>query len=327
MNSINPGRLAIIMATLCMLLTSGTAFAKRYYRFEDARGKIRVLDYLPAEAAQNEYEIVDEKGAVIQKVGRAMTVEEIVAEQQKQKELEEKSRIAQEKRRRDALLLRQFYSIDDILRAQDSQLNAIDINIAIQKSKNLLLKAQLFEMQERAAELERSGKPLPASLTNPIAASQAQIVDNLEIVGTFRDEKRMVQEQFKSDLVRFKELKAKQLVNRNLANLSRNFAKQIYTCSGQVECNKAWQLSQLFAHEHATGKLEIITDTLILSSKPRQDKDISLSLARIPEKEDRMQIVLEVDCFDSTEGNAFCESQAVEEVKQEFVPYLSSKLD
>ncbi len=327
MNLLNPGRLAILLATLCMLLASGSALAKRYYRFEDAQGKIRVLDYLPAEAAQNEYEIVDEKGALIQKVGRAMTVEEILAEQEKQKELKEKSRIAQEKRRRDSLLLRQFYSIDDILRAQDSQLNAININIAIQKSKNLLLKAQLFEMQERAAELERSGKPLPANLTKSIADSQKQIVDNLEIVGAFRDEKRVVQEQFKSDLIRFKELKAKQLVNRNLTNLNRQFAKQIYTCNGQIECNKAWQLSQLFAHEHATGKLEIITDTLILSSKPRQENDISLSLARIPEKEDRMQIVLEVDCFDSDQGNALCESLTVEEMKQEFVPYLSSKLD
>ena len=318
---------ALLVFALCALLVTPSD-AAQFYRFKDKNGITVVRDYLPPEVAQKGYEIVDERGTVVETVAPRLTMQQLQEERERERQLELEQRKRIDEKKRDALLLRQFSTVDQIIRNQNSQLAGIDINIGIQRGRNNLLKVQLKELQRRAADYERRSQPIPETLATNMARTDDQIQGNLGTIAQYESEKQTVRDQYQKDIVRFKELKAQELVRRTelgFGNTGANLS-QIFSCNSAAECDKAWQLAQLFAHENASGRLEVVTDTLILSSKPINTSDIGLSLARIPSKNNSMRIVLEIDCVNSEDGEVFCEGDKVGAVRDAFIPYIESKL-
>lgn len=298
--------------------------AKNFYRFKDSNGRLVVKDYLPNSALKSGYDIINENGRLIERVAPALTPEQQKIRRQEQEKLEEQKELEKQARRRDQLLLRQYRTTEDIKRTEKNQLAPLEINISILSGHNKSLKQKLTELQSSAADYERKGKTVPQAILKQITATKEQIEENDESVLGYQEQAEGIKQQFKSDLVRFKELKAKSAV-QGYGRRSEQATTTQVLCDSAKACARSWKLAQIFAHENASNKLEIVTDSLIISSKPKTDEQLGLSITRIPAEENSMQIVFEVQCFDSEAGQAFCNSKKVTQLKEKFVQYISKQ--
>lgn len=310
---------------LSLLLVSQAAFSKNFYRYKDSNGRLIVKDYLPTEAVTQGYEIINEEGRVLERVPAALTKEEKEAERIKQEQLEALEKKQMEERRRDILLMRQYKTIEDIQRTENNQTAALRANIELLNGHNANLTEKIEELQSRAANFERQGKAVPTNILKEIETTRSQVQTNEASIARYEDKIKSIKEQFQDDLIRFKELQALRLIERNRSNANSTSNSSIYSCPDKPACDKAWKFAQIFAHENASNKLEIVTDTLIVTGKAQSDNQISLSITRIPGEADSMQIVMEVGCHTSEEGTKLCSSQEVINLKNQFVDYLTER--
>jgi len=314
-----------LLLFLSLLLVSQVALGKNFYRYKDSNGRLIVKDYLPAEAVTVGYEVINEEGRVLEEVPPALTSEEEEAERIKQQQLEALQKKQKEERRRDILLMRQYKTIEDIQRTEKNQTAALRANIDLLDGHNANLSKKLEELQTRAANFERQGKSVPHNTLQEIDATKSQIASNNSSIIRYEDKIKSIEQQFQSDLVRFKELQAQRLIELNRGNGDIASNSSVYSCSDTGSCDKAWKFAQIFAHENASNKLEIVTDTLIVTGKAQTDNQVSLSITRIPSQDESMQIVMEVSCYNSEAGTKLCSSQEVINLKNEFIDYLTER--
>ncbi len=298
------------------------------YRYVDETGAVVVKDYLPPEVVPRGYTITNQSGQVIQVVPPVLSKAEQAEEKKRKALAEAEERARRDAIRRDADLIRNFGSVEDIMRARDTQLSALDVQISIRNGQTKQLTGQLEEMQSHAADYERRGETVPSQLLKDIQESQRQLDDNKRFVSLQDAEKLKVAERFKSDIVRFKELQAQRLLRKREEHGTEGSdgMAAVALCSTADQCRKAWQLAQIYARDNGTRSLEIVTDTLILTGKPVSDKDISIALSRVPDKAQGAQLVLEVSCMNNDAGTALCGSEKVRAISSGFESYLSSRL-
>lgn len=312
-----------ITLLLLLIFAVFSATAKNYYRYTDSNGRLVVKDYLPNSAIKSGYDVINESGRLIESVPAMMTAEEKQQEKVRQQQVAEQQAKDRAARKHDRLLMQQYRTIDDIKRTEETQTASLEINISILTSHNNTLNDKLTKLQSSAANFERKGTAVPKSILDQIEATKAQISENNESITRYTNQVTTISEQFKSDLVRFKELKTMRIVEQYTRDQQSLPTTTRVLCDNNKSCNKSWKLAQIFAHENASNKLEIVTDSLIISSKPKADDQLGLSITRIPAEEESMQIVLEVQCFDSETGQKLCKGDNIIQLKQDFIQYIS----
>lgn len=316
---------SLIIATL--LLFSSPANAKNYYRYTDDSGNLVIKDYLPNQAISTGYQILNENGRVIETIAPVMTNEQQQAEAVKQKQLAEQKKKRLEQKRIDRQLLRQYNSVADIERTEERQTTTLKINVDIVTNHTKRLINKQAELEKRAADFERKGKAVPAVLLKDIDTVKSQIESNHKSHEQYLAKIKDINEQFRADTIRFKQLKAEQFVKRSHFDNDFKGKDLIYSCEDKITCDKAWRFAQIFAHENASRKLAIITDTLIVTEKPLESHEIGLSITRLPSMDDSMQIVLEINCYHSKKGLKVCNSDSVTIIRDKFIDYLTENSD
>jgi hypothetical protein len=315
----------IIFLFLLVFITT-PLHAKEFYRYKNSEGKIIVKDQISNEMIETGYEILNDNGALVQKVSPGKTLAQ--EEQERLKQIEEKKSHyqLQQRIRNDAELLRQFSSIGDIIRNRDAQLLGLEQRIRIQNSKSDLLKLQLEDQQKSAANHERLGQKLPKKLQKEIKESHEQIAGNERNTVFLEQQKVTIAKRFEGDIIRYKKLESLRMNLKQTKELNDGTKAIIYDCPSQKVCLLAWQLAQIYAKDHASGRIEIITNTLILTSKPEKDTDMALSFSKIPVSDNNSQIVLEVSCNNSEQGAMLCKSEIAKNMRTNYLSYIESKL-
>ena len=314
----------ILYLTILLTLSSSVA-AKNFYRYKNKAGELIINDQLTKEMIADGYDEINETGKLVRRVPPGKTLAQLDAE--RLAKIEEKKKQLQLKRqiRHDAELLRQFGTVSDIIHTRDAQLLALEQRIRIQGSKSGLLKLQLEDQQKQAATYERLGQPVPTTLQKEIDTTHRQIDDNTNNAKILEGEKVKVASRYEKDIVRFQDLAS---LRKKLKKNENNDGSKpvIYDCDTLAICAKAWQLAQVYARDNASGQIEIITNTLILTSKPEKDQDIGISFSRIPAPEDKYQIVLEVSCSNSEYGAEFCKTDSVKNLRKNYLKLIHDRL-
>jgi len=315
-----------LIITIIFCAASQSAFAKNYYRYKNADGAVEIKDKITKEMELTGYDVISELGKLIKHVKPTKTLAELDADRLKKIEERNKEIKFQQQIRHDADLLRQFSSIGDIIRNRDSQLLALEQRIRIQNSKEDLLKLQLEDQQQQAATYERLGQKVAKSLLNDIQASQDQIINNQLNTTFLEKEKIRVEQSFQRDIIRYKDLESVRMALRKDAREKEGTEPVIYNCPDSEACKRAWQLAQIYARDHATGKIEIITNSLILTSRPETATDIALSFSKIPAPENKIQIVLEVSCSPEEAGVSYCKTEKLKHIRKNYLEYLKLRM-
>jgi hypothetical protein len=202
---------AVIGMTLCAgAFAQHTEGSHNRYKWKDADGNLHYDDALPDAALQFGYDIVNSSGLVIKHVERARTAAEIAADKANAEKVAAEKHAAEEKIQHDQQMLAAYPTEQDLSHAQQAQLDSLDQEAhATQVSLDSQEKS-LTDMLGRAADLERTGKPVPGVLRSQIENQRTVVSKQKEYIATKQKERADTAQRFADELVHYRELREKQ---------------------------------------------------------------------------------------------------------------------
>jgi uncharacterized protein DUF4124 len=184
------------------------------YKWTDGEGNLHYSDALPPEAVKFGYEIVNAQGVVIKHVDRPRTSEEKAAAKAELAKAQAAKESAEVRARTDKQLLAAFPAEDDLKRAQHQQSEMMDQNI---NSARISLQSQeksLAELLGHAADLDSTGKPVPAPLGKKIADMRKLVEEQRTYIARKQKERDDTVAHFDDELAHYRSLKAPQEADR-----------------------------------------------------------------------------------------------------------------
>lgn len=180
------------------------------YKWTDDAGKVHYGDHVPAEFAKQERKILNDQGVEMKTVEAARTPEQIIEDERLAAQRKEQEKIAADKASHDRMLLATFSTEDDMIMTRDGKIAAIEGQLRVTRDRIDKLELSLTELTREAAQLERSGKPVPATLQEEIVASRGQSQRYAEYIKNKHQEQETLRIQYEADIKRFRELQASQ---------------------------------------------------------------------------------------------------------------------
>ncbi|MBL1321830.1 MAG: hypothetical protein COA63_012335, partial [Methylophaga sp.] len=180
----------------------------KIYRFLDESGVSTLSKVLPPYAAQQGYDILDDKSFRL--IERVMTLEE------SSKINAEKARLAKIKKEEDQRKLKRLINDrslldrypDDrvIIKARDADLAFIQKQIADVKEHQEANRDKLHNLQQNAAEAELAGQAVSSGLEKNLAAARNEITNDQLHIERLQAEYTLTSAQYDVDLARLREL-------------------------------------------------------------------------------------------------------------------------
>jgi hypothetical protein len=299
----------------------------RMYKYKDKDGLTIIKDHLPTDVVARGYTIVDKYGNAVEVVPPVKTEEQKAEEDRRLAAAKAEQKRIQRQLRVDNDLLRQFTTSVDLERARDNQIKSIQVEIGIRASNTHRIKNQLKKYQTNAANFERRGQPIPKALEDNIKISLNQIEESEAFITIKNNEQDVIRSRFKRDIKRFEELLIQRKRRTAFTSAQRKLASRYsYRCDDLSLCARAWQLTQIYAKEHATGRIDLITDTLIITEKPQKDTDVSITFSRIPDRDKNVEIQMDIICHDSDKGKTLCSGGKIQRIREGFAPFIRDRL-
>lgn len=184
--------------------------AKQLYRYRNAEGSV-VVDYqVPAEAVGGGYEILNDKGVVVEVVPPEPTAEEKVRD---------KEAIAEQERLRkwdEALMLR-YSTVADIEDARQRALGDLQIRMTILRGNKRALKQEVENYQAQAADTERAGMSVGVERLRKIEGLQNEIAVTERAINERQREMEELSAAYGADIERFESLQEAVELRRSLS--------------------------------------------------------------------------------------------------------------
>ena len=180
------------------------------YRWHDASGLPHYSDSLSSDALKFGYDLVNDRGIVVQHVDRQLTPEERAAAQKLADEQAAKQRAVQEHDRADSQMLAAYPTEDGYKVSQQQNLDTVDQRMNTTRVNLRSQEKALTDLLTRAGDLERAKQPLPKYLSDGISKQRdvvAGLRNTLEHQQNTRD--AAVQKNVQ-DLQHYRDVKAAQ---------------------------------------------------------------------------------------------------------------------
>lgn len=163
----------------------------RLYRYYDNSHRPNVTDTVTLEHIIHGYEELNSNMQVLRKIPaqRLLTAEEQAAAKVKRE-------TDAQRRRDDQQLQRLYASAADAETARDRQLESIQVRLDFSNNALQGLRQRRAEDAQKAANFERTGKPVPKTLRDSIAASDHEIKSTLITIDERKAEQEKVKQTF-----------------------------------------------------------------------------------------------------------------------------------
>lgn len=193
----------LVMASLVLV---SLADAARLYRYRNDDGNIVLDSRIPKQFVSKGYDILDDKGRVIKHIPRALNEAEI-AEKNRLDALVLAAEEAQAQAlERDKMLLRQYTVVEDVVRARDRKVQALEALVQTARASIARLLTEKQSQQGRAAKLERQDRKVPDNIVKAIAGIDKQIAQLTKKIGTRQQQQELTRAGYDNDISRLKEL-------------------------------------------------------------------------------------------------------------------------
>jgi hypothetical protein len=197
---------AVAFAALCGALVPLAADARTMYRYVNEQG-VRVVAYqVPPEYVAGGYEVLNEKGVVVEvvpPVPKESERESLAAS----REAAERARAEAEALREwDESLLLRYSSVTDIEAARDRALRELQIRVSILRGKQRALRQQVEGYQASAADQERRGQAVSELNLQAMRDLRDEIEATERAIAEREQEITAVEASFQRDIERFETL-------------------------------------------------------------------------------------------------------------------------
>jgi hypothetical protein len=294
------------------------------YRWVDDDGNIHYSDSIPPDQVKSGHTVLSEGGVRIKAVPPVKSPEEVMREQELKRLRAQQEKLLEQHRATDQVLLRTFRSEDDIKVARDGKLAAIDVMIRGIKNNVRRQQQWLARLRGEAANLERTGKPVPTHLSDNIAQTARAIRDAYSTIIDREKQKNSIRASFAQDLKRFRQLKdLPEPESRIPAEDIRPTLQNIVTCSTRNECNRRWHKAIAYVRKHTTTTVQTRGANILITAPPASGQDFSLILSRIEDKEGPgASFLLDLQCKSSLRGEKMCNSERAKRIIEGFRPAI-----
>jgi len=170
-----------------------------FYRYIDSRG-VTVMDrQVPAEYSGKGYEVLNQRGRVIQVVPPAPTADEM-------REAQAAAQAAKVQADADAQLLHLYSSVADVDRARTRKLAELDTLISVAQGNIQNLATQQGVLQGQAADQERAGRQVPQSLIDQMSDVRDQQQNLKGDILRYQNTRKQADADFAQDRARLQQL-------------------------------------------------------------------------------------------------------------------------
>ena len=177
------------------------------YRWVDAKGKVHYSDQVPPEDARHERKVIDSKsGRTIDTIERSKTLEELQELKRLQKIRAEEREREEQRRYKDRVLLLTYQSTAEIIAARDTKIQTIENTIENVMGSRKTQKARLNEARNRAADFERSSRPIPKRVLDDLKMLKSQVEQSDQYISNKRKEQEQIRKEFAVYISRYNEL-------------------------------------------------------------------------------------------------------------------------
>jgi len=202
---------SLIVATVTILLLplgSAAAEHQKLYRWVDSNGVIHYGDYVPAEYADMEKQVLNEHGVTVATLRGKRTPEEIAEE----KRMAELRRQQQLQRRADEALLATYLSVDEIVMHRDrrielfqAQSRVTELYLQNMEHRMTALREEAFRYQPYSANPD--AEMIDPELAEDISVTEATIKRHQANLARLQAGELNIVARFDGDINRFKSLK------------------------------------------------------------------------------------------------------------------------
>jgi len=189
-----------------LLFAALPVHAANIYKYYDDEGREILGSQVPAEYVKNGYEVINERGQVIQVVPRTLTDEERAAQADtlNQEQLAEEARRQQEED--DRLLLRLYRTPEEVVRRRDSTIEELDVQVSVLSALLLSAEEKFQDLQARVDSAESAGNEVDESLQRQYDSALEERDRLARQVARIENEKVTTIETAEKNIARLKEL-------------------------------------------------------------------------------------------------------------------------
>jgi hypothetical protein len=299
----------------------GHAGDTKFKKWVDENGVVHYGDQIPPSEVDRGHTDLNVQGIPVQTVPPVRTVEEIERERELERLRGEQAHLKEQQDAADQVLLRTFHSVDDLAMAREGHVAAVDVVIGVTRSNIRRQQAWLQKLLSDAADLERTGKPVPGRLVESIDKAERAIRDHYAMIVEREREKNQVRQGFDRDLKRFRQLKD---IPTNPADApkesSRPFLRNLVACGRDAEqCNRYWARAVAYIRAQATTAIRTSGPNILITAPPVTHDEISLTLSRIQEKNSQtVSIFLDLQCKNRSNADTSCKGEQAEKILDGF---------
>ncbi|MGH8125749.1 MAG: DUF4124 domain-containing protein [Rhodanobacteraceae bacterium] len=200
--------MALLCCGLCAPAFAGPPTPATHYRWKDASGVVHFSDTIPASALAGGYDIVNNEGMVVRHVDRELTPSERHAAAAAAERTATAQRKMQQRRIADAQMLSAYPSDKDLEQSQQAQLQQTKADIATVETNLRSQEDSLTELLARAADLEHSGKPIPAYINQRIADQRTTVNSERAALAQRRADLMNARARFATQLAHYRALRS-----------------------------------------------------------------------------------------------------------------------
>jgi hypothetical protein len=202
---------------LALGILAGSAWAQvpapgGIYTCVDAKGRRLTADRPIAECTDREQRVLGPTGTERQRVGPTLTDHERTAlEAQRRKEAEERSRLADE-RRRERVLMARYPDQATHDAERHAALEQVDQVISVAEKRIVDLQDQRKKLDSEMEFYKRDTNKAPMSLRRKIAENEEGVLEQQRFITAQGDERRRVHQRFDAELLKLRQIWAEQIV-------------------------------------------------------------------------------------------------------------------
>ena len=203
MESKSPRIVAILIAGIISLSVS--SLAADTYRWKDKDGKVHYGATVPAEYAEQPYDILNSAGMVIEHVEDTSVPIEVRVEEEIQGR---KPLISNEERRRqtDRLLVIQYRSEEEITNARDLQIDQLGYDSKIINQSYASTNNAIRDQIRQAADQQRANQQISEDQQKGIDKLYARLARDEQKRARMEQREKRIRDRFQADLERYRVL-------------------------------------------------------------------------------------------------------------------------
>jgi hypothetical protein len=205
MRSTTAKSIIALLAAGAVSVATAAAGGHTKYRWQDGSGSMHYADVLPDEALQFGYDVLDAKGNVVRHVNRARSGPELEAEEAATAAATAAKRAAEQQAVSDQRMVAAYPSEKEFVAARQARIDSFAQTIRAATDSLGYQEQSLSDNLAHAAELDRTGKPVPDQLKRQIESLRKSAEALRAFILRREREKADAEKTFQTDLVNYRE--------------------------------------------------------------------------------------------------------------------------